>query len=136
MNNTRFATALHILTLLAKAPDEWLSSDWIAGSIQINPVIVRKELGLLQDRGWVISKKGKEGGSMLGVPSNEISLADIYHAVKSSHVLGKKNQNPNPKCPVGKVVNTQLEQLFIETDESLYAALSNRTLEDFVQQFE
>ncbi|PRD45489.1 Rrf2 family transcriptional regulator [Sphingobacterium haloxyli] len=136
MSNTRFATAIHILTLLAKAPGEWLSSDWIAGSIQINPAIIRKELGVLQDRGWVISKKGKEGGSMLGVPSSEISLADVYHAVKSSHVLGKKNQNPNPKCPVGKLVNGQLEQLFIETDELLYAALSHRTLENFVQQFE
>lgn len=135
MNNTRFATFLHILTLLAKAPGEWLSSDWIAGSIQINPVIVRKELGILQDRGWVISKKGKEGGSMLGVPSNEISLAEVYKAVQSTHVLGKKNLNPNPKCPVGKLVNVKLEQLFVETDELVYAALSHRTLENFVEQF-
>ncbi|MBD1421586.1 Rrf2 family transcriptional regulator [Sphingobacterium chuzhouense] len=136
MNNTRFATVLHILTLLAKAPGEWLSSDWIAGSIQINPVIVRKELGVLQDQGWVISKKGKEGGSMLGVPSREISLADIYKAVKSTSVLGKKNQNPNPKCPVGRHVNAELEQLFAETDALLCATLSHKTLENFVQQFE
>lgn len=136
MNNTRFATVLHILTLLAKKPGEWLSSDWIAGSIQINPVIVRKELGVLQDQGWVISKKGKEGGSMLGVPNSEINLADIYKVVKSTSVLGKKNQNPNPKCPVGKLVNAQLEQLFVETDELLCTALSHRTLENFVKQFE
>lgn len=136
MNNTRFATVLHILTLLAKSPGEWLSSDWIAGSIQINPVIVRKELGVLQDQGWVISKKGKEGGSMLGVPVSKISLADIYNTVKSTNVLGKKNQNPNPKCPVGKHVNAELEQLFAETDALLCAALSHKTLENFVQQFE
>ncbi|MFC3160874.1 hypothetical protein ACFOEQ_22685 [Chryseobacterium arachidis] len=46
MNNTRFATAIHIMTLLAESPQEWLTSEWMAGSININPVIVRKELSV------------------------------------------------------------------------------------------
>ncbi|SFS39483.1 Rrf2 family transcriptional regulator [Sphingobacterium wenxiniae] len=135
MNNTRFATVIHFLTILAKSPDQWLNSDWIANSIQINPVIVRKELGLLQEQGWVISRKGKDGGSMLGVPSSKISLADIYKAVKNANVLGKKNLNPNPKCSVGKQVNTALDKLFTETDEVVCAALSHKTLKNFVEQF-
>src|SRR5690606_35616506 len=117
MNNTRFATVIHILTILAKSPGEWLSSDWIGGSIQINPVIVRKELGALQGQGWVISRKGKEGGYRLLVPSKEISLADIYKTVKIADVLGKRNLNPNPKCPIGKDINKELEDLFAEIDE-------------------
>ena len=136
MNNTRFATIIHILALLAKSPGEWLSSDWIAGSIQINPVIVRKELGLLQEQGWVISKKGKEGGSMLHVSSCEISLADIYKAVKNTNVLGKKNSSPNPKCPIGREINRELETLFDETDEIVFNALQQRTLKSFVDQFD
>ncbi len=135
MNNTRFATIIHILTILAKSPSEWLSSDWIADSININPVIVRKELGVLQDQGWVISRKGKEGGSMLNVSSDEITLADIYKAVKNTNVLGKKNLCPNTKCPIGKDINTELEGLFAETDEIVFAALQRRTLRDFVGQF-
>ncbi len=135
MNNTRFATSIHILTILAKSPGEWLNSDWIAESININPVIVRKELGALQDRGWVVSRKGKEGGSMLHVPSDKITLADIYKAVKNANVLGKKNLNPNPKCPIGRDVNRELENLFTETDELLLAALQRRTLKDFAEQF-
>ena len=51
MNNTRFATAIHIMTLLAESPQDWLTSEWIAGSININPVIVRKELGVLREAG-------------------------------------------------------------------------------------
>lgn len=136
MNNTRFATIIHILTLLAKCPDEWLSSDWIAGSIQINPVIVRKELGLLQEQGWVVSKKGKEGGSMLNASSCEISLADIYKAVKNTNVLGKKNSSPNPKCPIGRDINNKLESLFDEIDEIVYNALLQRTLKSFAEQFD
>lgn len=135
MNNTRFATLIHILTLLAKSPGQWLSSDWIAGSININPVIVRKELGVLQELGWVISKKGKEGGSMLHVSSCEISMADVYKAVKNTNVLGKKNNCTNTKCSVGKEINKELEQLFAETDEIVFDALQHKTLKHFVDQF-
>ena len=135
MNNTRFATVIHILTLLAKTPGESLNSDWIAGSININPVIVRKELSALQEKGWVSTKKGKDGGSMLTISSDQISLEDIYRIVKNSEVLGKKNLNPNPKCPIGKDINKGLEQLFTETDELVFSALKNRTLADFMQKF-
>lgn len=135
MNNTRFATLIHILTLLAKNPGQWLSSEWIANSIQINPVIVRKELGVLQEKGWVVSKKGKEGGSMLHISSCEISLADIYRAVKNSNVLGKKNDCTGTKCRVGKSINKKLEKLFCETDEIVFQALQSQSLKSFVQQF-
>lgn len=63
MNNTRFATAIHIMTLLAKSPQDWLSSEWIAGSIHVNPVIVRKEISVLREAGLIVSKQGKEGES-------------------------------------------------------------------------
>ncbi len=135
MNNTRFATVIHILTLLANFPDEWLSSDWIAGSIHINPVIIRKELSILQNIGLVISRKGKEGGSKLNKASHEISLAEIYLCVKNSEVLGKKNLSPNPKCPIGKDINENLEKLFVKTDQLVIDFLRHKTLKDFVKQF-
>ena len=136
MNNTRFATIIHILVLLVKHPGKWLSSDWLAGSININPVIVRKELSGLQEQGWVISRKGKEGGSRLNVSSDRISLADIYQVVKNSNVLGKKNLNPNPQCPVGKDINEVLQDLSYETDKMVLASLQKKTLKGFVEQFQ
>ena len=135
MNNTRFATIIHILTLLAKYPDQWVSSDWIAGSIAINPVMVRKELGLLQKQGWVVSRKGKEGGSMLGVSTCEISLADIFKAVKSTNVLGRKNRCSDTSCAVGKEINKVLVGLFDETDAMVINALKHKSLKNFVDQF-
>ncbi len=135
MNNTRFATIIHILTLLAKNRGKWLSSDWIAESIHINPVIVRKELSVLHGLGWVISKKGKEGGSMLSVSSCEISLAEIYKAVKISNVLGKKNDCTNSKCSVGRRINKELEKLFNETDKVVFNNLQSKSLKNFVEQF-
>ena len=135
MSNTKFATVIHILTLLAKHQDKWLNSDWIAGSLNINPVIVRKELSVLQEQGWVISRKGKEGGSMLKIPSDRITLADIYQLVKNSDLLGRKNLNPNPQCPIGKDINRELEALFTETNELVFSSLQHKTLKDFAEQF-
>ena len=135
MGNTRFATALHILALLADTEGEWLSSDWIAGSINVNSVIVRKELGHLIRSGMVESRKGKEGGFRLLKASGQITLADIYLMVKNTNVLGKKNQNPNPRCPIGKDINKQLEGLYSEMDHVVEQQLTNRTLKTFVEQF-
>lgn len=135
MNNTKFATVIHILTLLAKHQDRWLNSDWIAGSLNINPVIVRKELSVLQEQGWVVSRKGKEGGSMLKILSDRITLANIYQLVKNSDVLGRKNSNPNPQCPIGKDINRRLEALFTETNELVCASLQHKTLKDFAEEF-
>ena len=136
MNNTRFATLIHILTLLSRYKGQWVNSDWMASSIHIHPVIVRKELSVLQEKGWVVTKKGKEGGAALNVSEEQISLADIYRAVKNSNVLGRKNNCTAVRCPVGKSINTQLDDLFAETDEAVYAALENRTLRSFAEQFD
>ena len=136
MNNTKFATVVHILTILANNPSEYLSSEWIAKSININPVIVRRELSMLRQQGWVMSRKGKEGGSKLNKSSDKISLADIYIRVKNSEVLGKKNLRTNPQCPIGKDINNKLDDLFIETDALVIASLKQKTLEGFVEQFQ
>ncbi|MCA6068626.1 Rrf2 family transcriptional regulator [Chryseobacterium sp. RG1] len=136
MNNTRFATAIHIMTLLAKSPQDWLSSEWIAGSININPAIVRKEISVLREAGLIVSKQGKEGGSQLAKNAGSITISEIYSVVKNTDVLGKKNQNPNPACSVGKEINNHLTRLFIETDELVVKFLGNKSLQEFSDQFE
>ena len=136
MSNTRFATAIHIMTLLAKVPQEWLTSDWIAGSINVNPVIVRKELSELREAGLIISRLGKEGGTKLSKSAREIKVSEIYAAVKNNEVLGKKNQKPNPACPVGKEINSHLNMLFDETEQLVKGFLGDKSLQEFTDQFE
>jgi len=136
MNNTRFATAIHIMTLLAKEPSEWLTSEWIAGSINVNPVIIRKELINLKKTGLVESRQGKEGGVRISRKPEEISISDIYNSVKNTEVLGKKNQFPNPDCSVGKDINNKLDVLFNETDNLVNDFLNKKRLSDFVKLFE
>ena len=136
MSNTRFATAIHIMTLLARDPQEWLTSDWIAGSINVNPVIVRKELGNLKKAALVESRQGKDGGVRIAKNPEEINVAEIYEAVRNSEILGKKNQHPNPLCAVGKDINKNLNTLFSETDSLVQQFLSGKKLSDFTSQFD
>lgn len=135
MNNTRFATAVHIMTLLAASPQDWLTSDWIAGSININAVMVRKELSVLRAAGLVTSRQGKEGGSQLARHAGEITISEIYAAVKNTEVLGRKNNNPNPACPIGKNINRHLNTLFSETDQLVLKFLGNTSLKEFCGRF-
>jgi len=136
MNNTRFATAIHIMTLLAKSPQEWLTSEWMAGSININPVVVRKEISVLREAGLITSRQGKEGGSQLSRNADSITISEIYSAVKNSEVLGKKNNNPNPVCSVGREINSHLNDLFVETDQLVVKFLGNKSLKEFTDQFD
>lgn len=123
------------MTLLAKSPQEWLTSEWIAGSINVNAVIVRKEISVLREAGMITSRQGKVGGTQLAKNADAITISEIYRAVKNTEVLGKKNQNPNPACSVGKEINIHLNTLFDETDQLVIKFLGNKSLQEFADQF-
>ncbi len=135
MNNGRFAIALHILTLLDKAKGELLSSAYLAGSININSAMVRKELSNLREHGFVESKEGKNGGSSLAISANEITLGQVYQSVRQLSLLGNQKNTPNPKCPIGKDINKHLDSLYNDTEFVLIRQLNEQTLADFSKQF-
>lgn len=136
MNNGRFAISMHILTLLTQSVDEWCPSELLAGSININAVLVRKELINLRQHGFVVSKEGKNGGSMLAKPAKQIRLSDVYSAVRSGNLLGQSKSDPNPDCPIGKEINKQLGALYEDVEQTLLRKLGKTTLADFCKQFE
>ena len=135
MNNGRFAVSLHILTILAEMDDELLTSDWIAGSININPVLVRKEMVNLRKHGLIESKEGKNGGSALARPANKIYLSEIYNVVKQEFILGQSKNTPNPDCRIGKQINKHLDTLYQEIEDTLLKKLGKKTLAEFSKQF-
>lgn len=135
MNNGRFAIALHILTLLEKTKGEVLSSEYLAGSININPAMVRKELVNLRNHGFVQSKEGKNGGSWLAISPDQITLGAVYQSVRQHSLLGQQKNSPNPKCPVGKDINKHLDNLYQDTEMVLIHQLNKETLADFSQKF-
>lgn len=134
MNNGRFAIALHILVLLTKNQGDLLSSEYIAGSININAAMVRKALQGLKQRGFVQSKEGKHGGVSLAKNPQDITLSQIYGSIRETSILGSKQQ-PNPNCSVGKQINIHLDNLYQDAERALVAALEKQTLWEFAQKF-
>jgi Rrf2 family protein len=134
--NGRFPIAVHILTLLSKADGELLSSDYIAGSININPALARKEISNLRNHGLIASKEGKSGGYSLAKPANQISLADVYLLVKNQPVLGIAKNTPNPDCPVGKQINKKIDDLYADLDETILKKLGSISIADFSNRFD
>ena len=133
--NGRFQISTHILTLLCNAESNVLSSDYIAGSVNVNPVLVRKELSNLIKHGLVVSKEGKSGGYELAKHASLITMADVYRTVQTNPVLGKARNTPNPKCPVGKQINRHLNQLNKEIDDMIAEQLGHQSLAAFTQLF-
>ena len=62
MQNSRFAVAIHTLVLLAAKVGKPTSSDYIAGSVGTNPVLIRRLMGDLRAAGIVGSRAGATGG--------------------------------------------------------------------------
>lgn len=134
--NGRFAISMHILTLLAKANGEWLTSDYIANSININPVLVRKEIINLRNSGLVVSREGKKGGSALAKSADRIRVSDVFLATNQGPFLGTARNTPNPACPVGRQINEHLDGLYQEAEAALILKLGDSTLADFSRRFD
>ena len=69
MQNSRFAVAIHTLLMLATKADGPISSDYIAGSVGTNPVLIRRLMGDLRNAGLVDSRAGATGGFVLARPA-------------------------------------------------------------------
>lgn len=130
MVSSRFAFSVHILAALARWTEEPLTSEFLAGSIGTNPVVVRRLLGKLRQAGLVEVVSGPKGGARLALPPERIDLGSVYRAVESGEVLGLHRQPPNQACPVGRGIGEVLCALFGEAERAMEQTLAGSTLAD------
>ena len=134
--NSQFSMAVHILTMLAGAPDENVKSDCLAGSVNTNPVVIRRVLGQLGHAGMVVSHTGAAGGTRLAKGPGEISLAEVYRAVSCGDVFALHPKGANQDCPIGRGVETVLCNLQKTIDRAVGDKLSEYTLKDVIEMIE
>lgn len=111
--------------------DYKVTSDFMAGSIQVNPVIIRNILRQLKAAGLVNVKRGS-GGAAVARPLEEITLLDIYRAVEcvENGELFHFHENPNPACPVGRNIHRVLDGKLEEVQKAMEDKLACFTLAD------
>lgn len=125
--NTRFSVAAHVLTLLAARPDEPLTSEFIAGSVGTNAVVIRRILGLLREAGFVRTAQGPGGGFTLAADPARLTLRDVYVALEERDVIGL-HEAPNPRCPVGRNIGTLLERVINGAQKAMLDSLRDTSI--------
>ncbi len=133
--SSRFTLAVHIFACIDVFKDDYkVTSDFLAGSTNVNPVIVRKILGQLKAAGLVEVARGS-GGASITKPLNEISFLDIYNAVEciENGELFHFHENPNTDCPVGRNIHAVLDDKLMRVQKAMETELSSITLEDIRQ---
>ncbi len=130
--NTRFSVATHALTLLAGLPGDAQSSEVLARSIDVNPVHVRRVLGALREAGLVTSRPGPTGGWQLAQRADEITLADVWNAIRGDRGPLDVHQAAYA-CEVGQSIQAQLEDLDRDLAAAIEHELAQRTVAELAR---
>ncbi|MCB6992540.1 Rrf2 family transcriptional regulator [bacterium 210820-DFI.6.37] len=131
--SSRLTIAVHILLCIEEFKDERkVTSGFLAGSIGVNPVIVRNVLGQLKKADLVRVAAGV-GGSTLAREPKDITMLDVFKAVETpGEALFHFHENPNPECPVGKRVHTVLDGRLLEVQQAMESSMRTMTLQSMI----
>ncbi|RUS49099.1 Rrf2 family transcriptional regulator [Cohnella sp. AR92] len=127
--SSRFSVAAHILTLIHQNEGNRITSEYIASSVNTNPVVIRRILGMLSKAGLVRTNAGVAGATLVR-PLSEITMLDVYRAVlPDQEELFSMHEHPNPACPVGRNIQSSLDHVFVSAQRALEAELDRVTME-------
>jgi Rrf2 family protein len=131
--NTKFSVAVHTLILVADVPDD-CSSSFIAGSVNTNPVVIRKIIGLLQKAGILKKNSRRTGYDLLKSPA-KITMLDIYRAVAAneSESLFNVHENSNIQCNIGASIQFILEDVIDDAQKAMEKVLSEVNLQQLIK---
>jgi len=124
--DTSFASAIHICVYLEKANGRMVNSNELAESIGTNPVVVRRLVARLKEFGIVKVKVGLGGGYLLGRTSGNITLWDIYLAMRKDNPF--KLKVGNEEDPITTSLPKALEDTFADTEYAMKKPLGNTTV--------
>lgn len=130
--SSRFTLAVHIFACIDTFKDDYkVTSDFLAGSTNVNPVIIRKILIQLKAAGLVKVARGT-GGATISRPLDEITFLDIYKAVEcvENGELFHFHENPNTDCPVGRNIHVILDDKLQRVQAAMERELASITLEE------
>jgi len=132
--SSRFTVGVHILTLIELNKDGISSSEFLAGSVNTNPSLIRKIMGMLKKAGLLEVQPGIAGAKLAKEPAT-ITLLDVYKAVDvvKEKELFSLHDNPHPDCPVGRNIQDSITPILSAAQFALEKVLGNVTIEEVVK---
>ena len=131
---SKFTIAVHIIAAIDYFKDsEKVTSNFLAGSVGANPVIVRNVMGNLKESGIIAISQGKSGIS-LAKELSKITFYDVYKAVDcvDDEGLFHFHENPNINCPVGRNIHSAMDEKLQRVQNIMENELSRITMADVV----
>jgi DNA-binding IscR family transcriptional regulator len=125
--NSQLSGVLHELLHMAER-DEPATSESLAKAMDTNPVVIRRILAGLRDKGYVQSEKGHGGGWTLACDLSRVTLRDVYSALGCPPLLAMSNRTESPGCLVEQAVNNALDDAFRDAEALLLTRLGQVTL--------
>jgi len=132
--SSRFSVAIHIISLLELNEISSLTSEYIAASVNTNPVVIRRILGMLKKNGIVNMNRGS-GGAYLVKQVENITMLEVYKAVCEIEdaQLFRIHENPNPDCPIGANIQVVVNSSLVRAQEAMENVLEKTTLADITK---
>ena len=130
--SSRFTIAVHTIILIETMKNEMkVTSDLIASSVNVNPVVIRRILQQLKAAGIVKVKRGS-GGADLAKSPEDITLLDVYNAVESiaDGQLFHFHENPNEMCPVGRNIHKIMDERLLEIQKAMEDKMRSMKVSD------
>ena len=128
----RMPVAVQILLCIAKFDGVFkTTSTFLASSVNVNPVIIRKTLGQLKAAGLVEVAAGVGGAKLVKSPQ-EITLQEVFQAVEEDVDLFHIQESPNPQCPVGRNIQQVLGSRLSVVKNNMLADFAKVTLADLL----
>ncbi len=127
MRDSKLSGVLHILLHMAEAGRP-VTSETLAGAMGTNPVVLRRLLAGLRERGFVRSEKGHGGGWTIACDLSAVTLRDVYEAVGEPTIFAMGNRSEAPGCLVEQAVNGALDDAFDEARTLLLDRFGRVTL--------
>lgn len=133
--SSRFTIAVHVLICIETfKKDMKTTSDFLASSVNVNPVVIRRILQQLKKAGIVEVKRGSGGADLARDPA-DITLLDVYTAVESVEKgrLFHFHENPNPQCPVGSNIHNILDDRLKRIQDAMEDQMRSVTIRDVME---
>ena len=133
--SSRFTVAAHVLICIEMFKNERkVTSDFLASSVNVNPVVIRRILQQLKGAGIVTVTRGS-GGADTAKPLDEITLLDLYNAVEcvDDGALFHFPEDPNQLCPVGRNIHAVLDGRLEDIQRAMEEQMKSVTIRDIVE---
>ena len=133
--SSRFTIAIHMLTCMDTFKDKCkLTSNFLAGSVNVNPVVIRRLLRQLKAAGLIEVARGT-GGAEIAKPLEQITFLDVYNAVEciDGGKLFHFHENPNNNCPVGRNIHNALDNKLNRIQTVMEEEMKKITIKDAVE---